>query len=259
MEVVMANAPSFIEGHLRSKMIDDTLMVEPNEKDFKLLLLGPANSGKSTVFKQMKIIHSQGFGLEERMRFRPVVYRNAVDSLAIIIRAMKPLHIKSNENAELIEEFLSIIRVLPEGELTLPLADMMSTLWADDHVRKCYRRAREYQLPDCAEYFLDDLERIKQVDYVPTEQDVLHTRVKTSGIVEFKACCRDSSTCLQFFFSICHAFEWVEPVLFGHTIYPFFGNLLIYNTIPHDVSTISIDQLRQQTSRSLRTKVYPFV
>ena len=32
--------------------------------------------------------------------------------------------------------------------------------------------------------FLDDLERLGAKDYQPTEQDILRTRVKTTGIVE---------------------------------------------------------------------------
>lgn len=32
--------------------------------------------------------------------------------------------------------------------------------------------------------FLDDLERLGETNYQPTEQDILRTRVKTTGIVE---------------------------------------------------------------------------
>lgn len=32
--------------------------------------------------------------------------------------------------------------------------------------------------------YLNDLERIACADYIPTQQDVLRTRVKTTGIVE---------------------------------------------------------------------------
>ena len=35
---------------------------------------------------------------------------------------------------------------------------------------------------DCS--YLNALDRLSQTDYVPTEQDVLRTRVKTTGIVE---------------------------------------------------------------------------
>ena len=45
-------------------------------------------------------------------------------------------------------------------------------------------RSNEFQVLDCAKYFLDELDRIGSEDYLPTEQDVLHTRVKTTGIVE---------------------------------------------------------------------------
>ena len=48
----------------------------------------------------------------------------------------------------------------------------------------CFSRSNEYQLNDSAKYFLDDLDRIGEPDYLPTEQDVLRTRVKTTGIVE---------------------------------------------------------------------------
>lgn len=37
-------------------------------------------------------------------------------------------------------------------------------------------------IPLCS--YLNDLERIAQSDYIPTQQDVLRTRVKTTGIVE---------------------------------------------------------------------------
>lgn len=36
----------------------------------------------------------------------------------------------------------------------------------------------------CPLSYLNDLERIAKADYIPTQQDVLRTRVKTTGIVE---------------------------------------------------------------------------
>ncbi|KAJ8361994.1 hypothetical protein AAFF_G00407280 [Aldrovandia affinis] len=38
--------------------------------------------------------------------------------------------------------------------------------------------------PEQSESYLNDLERIARADYIPTQQDVLRTRVKTTGIVE---------------------------------------------------------------------------
>ncbi|CAN7981610.1 unnamed protein product, partial [Ixodes pacificus] len=71
-----------------------------------------------------------------------------------------------------------------ECEITPELASMMKRLWQDHGVQHCFSRSREYQLNDSASYYLNALDRISQASYTPTQQDVLRTRVKTTGIVE---------------------------------------------------------------------------
>ncbi|KAK2093593.1 Guanine nucleotide-binding protein G(i) subunit alpha-2 [Saguinus oedipus] len=64
------------------------------------------------------------------------------------------------------------------------LSGVIRRLWADHGVQACFGRSREYLLNHSATYYLNGLERIAQSDYIPTQQDVLQTRVKTTGIVE---------------------------------------------------------------------------
>ncbi|KAL7985208.1 hypothetical protein Chor_003778 [Crotalus horridus] len=71
-----------------------------------------------------------------------------------------------------------------EGVMTPELAGVIKRLWRDPGVQACFSRSREYQLNDSASYYLNDLDRISQQNYIPTQQDVLRTRVKTTGIVE---------------------------------------------------------------------------
>lgn len=61
---------------------------------------------------------------------------------------------------------------------------VMKRLWMDGGVQHCFSRSREYQLNDSAAYYLNALDRISAPNYVPTQQDVLRTRVKTTGIIE---------------------------------------------------------------------------
>jgi GTPase SAR1 family protein len=58
------------------------------DREIKLLLLGAGESGKSTIVKQMKIIHDNGYSLEERELFRSVVYCNTIQSLFVILKVI---------------------------------------------------------------------------------------------------------------------------------------------------------------------------
>ena len=55
------------------------------------LFTGAGESGKSTIVKQMKIIHESGFTPEDFKQYRPVVFSNTIQSLVAILRAMPNL------------------------------------------------------------------------------------------------------------------------------------------------------------------------
>ncbi|CAG0879246.1 unnamed protein product [Cyprideis torosa] len=204
----------------RSRKIDKDLRAEQerSSKVVKLLLLGAGESGKSTIVKQMKIIHEQGYTAQECEQYRPVVYSNTIQSLAAIIRAMEKLRIdfhvsimgtrligtlwnglglnaaseglaipksaRDPTRAEDARQFFHLAGSAQEGSLSPELAHCMIRMWRDPGVQLCFSRSREYQLNDSAAYYLNALERISRPDYIPTQQDVLRTRVKTTGIVE---------------------------------------------------------------------------
>nr|AGJ70282.1 G protein subunit alpha o [Terebratalia transversa] len=156
-------------------------------KDIKLLLLGAGESGKSTIVKQMKIIHEGGFTQEDNKQFRTVVYSNTIQSLVAIARANATLNIPFADS-ERESDAKMVLDVISRMEDTEPFSEellaAMKRLWSDTGLQECFGRANEYQLNDSANYFLDDLDRIGKPGYMPTEQDILRTRVKTTGIVE---------------------------------------------------------------------------
>jgi len=60
----------------------------------------------------------------------------------------------------------------------------VKVVWQDKGIQEAYARRAEFQLNDSAKFYLDDIERLAQPDYVPTVQDVLRSRVQTTGIIE---------------------------------------------------------------------------
>lgn len=173
----------------RSKQIEKNLKEDGIQaaKDIKLLLLGAGESGKSTIVKQMKIIHDSGFTPEDFRQYKPVVYSNTIQSMVAILRAMQSLQIAFADMARE-QDAKMVFDIVTRMEDTEPFSEefllAMKRLWTDTGVQQCFQRSNEYQLNDSAKYFLDDLDRLGRKDYMPTEQDILRTRVKTTGIVE---------------------------------------------------------------------------
>ena len=63
----------------------------------KLLLLGAGESGKSTVFKQIRIINSAGYSESELKQFKWIIHRNVLDAIKILV---EQVHARDIELAE---------------------------------------------------------------------------------------------------------------------------------------------------------------
>jgi guanine nucleotide-binding protein G(o) subunit alpha len=184
------------EAQERSKALDKQLKedAERAAKDVKLLLLGAGESGKSTILKQMKIIHMDGYSKEDFEQYREVVYSNTIQSLATIIRAMETLNVPFGESSRERDAGMvldKISRMADTEPFEPELLEAMKRLWNDAGVQTCFNRSNEYQLNDSAKYFLDKLDEIGQSSYLPSTQDILRTRVKTTGIVEINFSFKD--------------------------------------------------------------------
>ena len=63
------------------------------------MALGAGESGKSTILKQMRIIYSEGFHLEERKEVRQVIFSNMIVAFKIIAEEMREIGLEY-ENSE---------------------------------------------------------------------------------------------------------------------------------------------------------------
>ncbi|XP_044479527.1 guanine nucleotide-binding protein alpha-1 subunit-like [Mangifera indica] len=161
----------------------------------KLLLLGAGESGKSTIFKQIKLLFQTGFDEAELKSYTSVIDANVYQTIKILYDGSKELaqnetdslkYAVSSENKDLGEKLSEIGGRLDYPRLTRELAQDIETLWKDPAIQETFARGNELQVPDCANYFMDNLQRLSDSNYIPTKEDVLYARVRTTGVVEIQ-------------------------------------------------------------------------
>jgi len=149
----------------------------------KLLLLGAGESGKSTLFKQMITIYGKGYPESERKTFAPIIHNNIITAMKILCHQSdhyKPIPADS----ELVEAKNVIEECSSADVIDKDKADKITQLWSSEYIQETYTNRAKFQLTDSASYYFGRLAEIAAPNYVPTEQDVLRSRVRTTGIVE---------------------------------------------------------------------------
>ncbi|KAF9019687.1 heterotrimeric G-protein alpha subunit, GPA3-like protein [Hymenopellis radicata] len=174
----------------RSDLIDKQLEDDSKKfkKECKILLLGSGESGKSTIVKQMKIIHQGGFTPPELESYRGTVYKNVLESAQAIVQAMRKIGVDcANYSNRVLAEQILDYRLDDSTAFTLSpeIADAIHQLWQDPIIPVMMdEHSSDFYLMDSASYFFTEVLRIGSPGYQPTETDVLRARAKTTGITE---------------------------------------------------------------------------
>ncbi|KAL6741523.1 hypothetical protein Aduo_014768 [Ancylostoma duodenale] len=173
-----------------NRTIEKDLLAEKKKKVLKLLLLGPGDSGKSTTLKQIRIIHDQGFTDDEKRQRKYIVYLNLISGMIEVIRGMSILSLtyknaNSEELAKKITKYYDEVKNSDAAELTEVVADSIGRLLEDPSVQEVLRQSSELSIEESSTYFLRELPRIRENDYLPSLEDILKSRVSTSGVYQF--------------------------------------------------------------------------
>lgn len=176
----------------RDKEIEAQLKKEKKELQHtvKILVLGAGESGKSTLVKQMKVIHGDGYSDMELKDMGVSILENIRDSLCNMTNAMDTLGIEyeNKETSELARLFNDedASTIVEQEDFSPDMIAASKKIWADAGIKQVYKRRNEYHLVDSCRYYLDDLDRIFTGGFTPTVDDALRVRVRTTGILETK-------------------------------------------------------------------------
>lgn len=156
------------------------------QEKVKLLLLGAGESGKSTIFKQMRVLFGAPLTDEEKQQITPVVYINTISSMKVLVEQTTKMGYESEVDSANKEQF-EMISAIDEGAIIdADVGNAIKALWKDPGVLKAWKRRAEYQIVESVKYYFNEIDRIMKDDYVATQQDMLLARVRTSGIVTEK-------------------------------------------------------------------------
>lgn len=87
-----------------------------------------------------------------------------------------------SRNAEPSAEF---VMALPSPCVVTPeIAHHVKILWSDPAIKYAFEMRSAFQLPDTCAYLFERIDAIGSQDYVPSYEDVLHVRARTTGIAE---------------------------------------------------------------------------
>jgi hypothetical protein len=111
-----------------------------------LLASGAGESGKSTIFKQMRILYGKGFTDDDRRNFKPVIFSNTLLSIKTLVTQADELGfaVEAQDAKDLIAD-------LPDdAAIDAKVAEAITTLWADAGIRETYANRARFQLNDSA-------------------------------------------------------------------------------------------------------------
>lgn len=172
-------------------LLDGTILKSRYQDDLtvKLLLLGAGESGKTTLFKQMRINYIEEYRKEQLKEERDKIISAFFDAFWELLKATL------NQYGTMGSEKLDKCRlsIFPDTfpnedktekvELSLDTVHKLKQLWHSDNVQYIWENRSKYQVMDALEHFVISLDRMAGKDYQPTEEDYLFYRVRTTGII----------------------------------------------------------------------------
>lgn len=114
---------------------------------------GSGESGKSTIVKQMKIIHQNGYSVDELALYRHTIYKNLVDCAKALIGATRQFDIElqdpaNKENCNYIMEYS--VDPDPHQPLDPKIGEAIKSLWNDPCIPKVFEHQNEFYMMDSA-------------------------------------------------------------------------------------------------------------
>eukprot|EP01098_Paradermamoeba_levis_P004159 TRINITY_DN1805_c0_g1_i1.p1 TRINITY_DN1805_c0_g1~~TRINITY_DN1805_c0_g1_i1.p1 ORF type:complete len:335 (+),score=94.35 TRINITY_DN1805_c0_g1_i1:3-1007(+) len=182
-EIIMGCGSSKNPGEdQENDKIERMLRDERNTLDYKVLLLGAGESGKSTVVKQLKSVYKVELDKEELELIATSIHNNTLTCMQCLIHAAEKFGLEFDSSSR---EMAQRIGGMDPVQSRLPpqIGEDIITLWRNDTIKACWERRSEFWILDAAAYYFEHCHRFIESDFSPNEEDCIMARVRTTGIL----------------------------------------------------------------------------
>jgi len=151
---------------------------------FKILLLGTGESGKSTILKQLKLLHKKRLTQRELKQAGDGIHASLVDCMRALVGACRTFATyELDEEGKKTEQEINDWDVDSNIRLNAEQGARFKRLFETEAIQKTYARRSEFWLLDSFSYYIQNIQRMTEPDWAPTEEDAVMARVRTTGIV----------------------------------------------------------------------------
>ena len=147
----------------------------------------------------MHIIHGEGFQDDEKNQMKLDIASNIAMCISVLIENSLFKDTPQTDEEKEIESAVERVNTAleptynpnsgllePEPSVVFSLVDDISLLWKSSPLQNAYANRHNFQLMPCSKYFLDKVQLVMSPDYVPTNEDITQTRVRTEGTIEYE-------------------------------------------------------------------------
>jgi len=130
-------------------------LYETNLPAKRILLLGAGKSGKTTLFRQLRIIYGRPWSAQEKKNYLQTMLENSIESMkSIVSNGFRTLGNNSvaPELQAKAEQVLNFEKSTHGSyNLTCKMKHTIESLWKDEVVQKAFSNRADYELCDSAE------------------------------------------------------------------------------------------------------------
>ena len=140
----------------------------------KLLLLGAGESGKSTIFKQMKILYGDPtMSADDMMLVRSIIHNNLITTMQTLCEYCETFGLKDELEGDEEDAFGKMEEADETDDLTDEIGEALKVLWKAGPIQKTWDRRDEFQVIESLKYYFDNIDRVARTDYMDYTKSVL--------------------------------------------------------------------------------------